>query len=178
MHVLLPSHNLRNILTNDVELRGESGLKVGVISDTHARYFSELPQNLVKALSKMDLIVHAGDVVTLDVVRGLETLAPVKGVCGNMDFPEIKLVFPDEQILEIEGRKIGVVHGNGGSGGIEERVRRRFPGVDAIIFGHSHDALNRLVRGILLFNPGSAGQSYGVLEISGEIEGTIYRDYY
>jgi uncharacterized protein len=159
-------------------LHGESRLKVGVISDSHARYFSELPQNLVKALSKVELIIHAGDIVTLDVVRGLETLAPVKGVCGNMDLPEIKLVFPDKQILEIRGKKIGVVHGNGGSGGIEERVRQRFSGVDAIIFGHSHEALNRLVQGILFFNPGSTRQSYGVLEISDKIEGTVYKDYF
>ncbi|MCX5996817.1 MAG: metallophosphoesterase family protein [Chloroflexi bacterium] len=65
-------------------------MKIGVISDTHARNYSQLPQNLLKALEKVDLIVHAGDIVTMDVIRGLETVAPVKGVCGNMDLPEVR----------------------------------------------------------------------------------------
>jgi uncharacterized protein len=153
-------------------------LKIGVISDTHARSFAELPQNLIKALSTVDLIIHAGDVVTIDVIRGLETLAPVKGACGNMDLPEIKLVFPVEQVIDVAGKKIAIVHGSGGPFEVEKRVRQLFAGVDAIVFGHSHVALNKVHRGILFFNPGSARESYGILEIGDRIEGTIHRGYF
>ena len=112
-------------------------MKIGVISDTHARHCSQLPQNLLKALEKVDLIVHAGDIVTMDVIRGLETVAPLKGVCGNMDLPEVRMAFPEKLVLELEGRKIAVMHGSGGPAGLENLVTQAFPEVDIIIFGHS-----------------------------------------
>ena len=153
-------------------------MKIGVISDTHARFFSELPQNLLVALSKVDIIIHAGDVVTLDVIRGLERLAPVHGVYGNMDYPEVKVEFPQQRVIEVEGRKIGLVHGSGGPAEIRDRVRRLFAGVDAIVYGHSHVAANEVQRGILFFNPGSTRESYGILKVTEKIEGTIFRGYF
>ena len=151
---------------------------IGVISDTHVRSFAELPQNLVAALAKTDLIIHAGDVTTLDVIKSLERLAPVKGVYGNMDLPEVKVVFPQKQVIEVGGKKIGIMHGNGGPWMIEWRVRQAFNDVDAIIFGHSHEAFNNIIDGILLFNPGRASKSYGLLEIGDKIEGKIIAGYY
>jgi putative phosphoesterase len=153
-------------------------MKIGVISDTHARHYSQLPQNLLKALEKVDLIVHAGDIVTMDVIRGLETVAPVKGVCGNMDLPEVRLAFPEKLLIELGGRKIGVMHGSGGPAGLENLVTQAFDGVDIIIFGHSHIAVNKVLDGINLFNPGSAGNSYGVLELGERVSGKIIRDYF
>jgi hypothetical protein len=153
-------------------------MKIGVISDTHARHCSQLPQNLLKALEKVDLIVHAGDIVTMDVIRGLETLAPVRGVCGNMDYPEVKVAFPDRQVLELEGKKIGLVHGSGGPWEIEKRVRQIFSGVDVIIFGHSHVPMNNSVGGVLLFNPGRAQDSYGILEVGETVSGMIFEGYF
>jgi len=158
--------------------RGVAVLILGIISDTHVKSFDELPQNLLTALAKTDLIIHAGDITTMDVIKGLERLAPVKGVYGNMDLPEVKVVFPHKQIIEVEGKKIGIVHGNGGPWMIEERVRQSFNNVDAIVFGHSHEAFNNVVNGILLFNPGRASRSYGLLEVGGKIKGRIIEGYY
>ncbi len=153
-------------------------MKIGVISDTHVRQFSELPQNLVQALSQVDLILHAGDVVAMDVIRGLESLAPVKGVYGNMDLAEIRTVFPQKEVLDIEGKKIAIVHGSGGPWDLAERVGQLFTNVDAIIFGHSHRALNKVSGSVLYFNPGRASDSYGILEVGKEIVGIIHEDYY
>ena len=153
-------------------------MKIGVISDTHARHCSQLPQNLLKALEKVDLIVHAGDIVTMDVIRGLETLAPVRGVCGNMDYPEVKVAFPDRQVLELEGKKIGLVHGSGGPWEIGKRVMQLFSGVDVIIFGHSHVPMNNSAGGVLLFNPGRAQESYGILEVGETVSGMIFEGYF
>lgn len=155
-------------------------MKIGVISDTHARHHSELPQNLLRGLEKVDLIIHAGDIVTMDVVRGLEALAPVKGVCGNMDLPEVRVALPEVLELELEGRRIRVLHGNGGPGGLEERVMQQLNSADIIIFGHSHVPLNQHRKdGVMLFNPGSARDSYGLLELDGQgVSGRIIRDYY
>jgi hypothetical protein len=153
-------------------------LKIGVISDTHVRSFAELPQNLVSVLAKTDLILHAGDVTTADVIKGLERLAPVKGAYGNMDLPEVRVIFPRHQVIDVEGKKIGIVHGNDGPWMIEERVLQVFQSVDAIVFGHSHEAFNNVIDGILLFNPGRASQSYGVLEVGKGIQGKIIKNYY
>jgi len=153
-------------------------IRIGVISDTHVRHFSQLPQELVRVLGKVDLIVHAGDIVTMDVIRGLQTLAPVYGVCGNMDLPEVKVNFPENQLLELEGKKIGIAHGSGGPAGLENRVLQLFPGADAVIFGHSHIGTNNSINGVMLFNPGRADESYGLLEIGEIISGKIIREYY
>jgi len=153
-------------------------VRIGVISDTHARHFTQLPQELVRILGKVDLIVHAGDIVTMDVIRGLQTLAPVHGVCGNMDLPEIRVSFPEKQVLELEGKRIGIVHGSGGPAGLESRVLQLFPGADAVIFGHSHIGANDSINGVLLFNPGRADESYGLLEVGEAISGKIVRAYY
>ncbi|MDD5398664.1 MAG: metallophosphoesterase family protein, partial [Dehalococcoidia bacterium] len=74
-------------------------IRIGVISDTHMRHFSQLPQELVRVLGTVDLIVHAGDIVTMDVIQGLQTLAPVQGVCGNMDLPEVRVNLPQQQLI-------------------------------------------------------------------------------
>ena len=153
-------------------------MKIGVISDTHARHCSQLPQNLLKALEKVDLIIHAGDIVTMDVIRGLEQVAPLKGVCGNMDLPEVRMAFPEKLALELAGRKIAVMHGSGGPAGLENLVTQAFTGADIIIFGHSHLEVNKVLDGIHLFNPGSAANSYGILDLGEKATARIIRDYY
>jgi putative phosphoesterase len=153
-------------------------LRIGVISDTHARHFTQLPKELIRMLGTVDLIVHAGDIVTMDVVQGLQTLAPVHGVCGNMDLPEVRVYLPEKQVLELEGKKIGIVHGSGGPAGLENRVLQLFPGADAVIFGHSHIGANASINGVMLFNPGRADESYGLLEVGETISGKIVRAYY
>lgn len=153
-------------------------MKLGVISDTHVRSFSELPQNLVKTLSTVDLIIHAGDIITMDVIKGLETLAPVRAVYGNMDYPEIRVALPEKQVFKIGGRKIGVVHGRGSPAILELNAPQLFSGVDVIVFGHTHITYNKVINGVLLFNPGSAGDSYGILNVEETIEGKIFRGYY
>ncbi len=153
-------------------------VRIGVISDTHLRHFSQLPQELVRVLGTVDLIVHAGDIITMDVIQGLQTLAPVQGVYGNMDLPEVRVSLPPQQLIELGGKKIGIVHGSGGPAGLESRVMELFPGADAVVFGHSHIATNITINGVLLFNPGRADESYGLLEIGGTISGKIVRSYY
>ncbi|MBN1691043.1 MAG: metallophosphoesterase family protein [Dehalococcoidia bacterium] len=153
-------------------------VRVGVISDTHLRHFSQLPQELVRILEKVDLIMHAGDIVTMDVIEGLKRLAPVHGVCGNMDLPEVRNSLPQQQLIELEGKKIGIVHGSGGPAGLESRVMQLFAGADAVVFGHSHIATNITINGVLLFNPGRANESYGLLEVGEIISSKIVRAYY
>ena len=58
---------------------------IGLISDTHIPdRAKELPQNVLDAFNDVDMIIHAGDLTSLDVIEKLEETAPVMAVQGNM----------------------------------------------------------------------------------------------
>jgi putative phosphoesterase len=148
-------------------------IRIGVISDTHARTISELPAPILTALTKVDLIVHAGDFTERAVLEGLRTLGKVKAVSGNMDSSELKEMLPQKEIFVVNRRKVGLTHGWGAPWGIANRIRDCFQEADIIIFGHSHQATNQFLRGSRLFNPGRARDSFGLLEIGDEIKAEI-----
>jgi putative phosphoesterase len=146
---------------------------IGVISDTHARNLEGIPAPVLTALAGVDLIVHAGDFTERAVLEGLRTLGEVKAVCGNMDSAELKGMLPRQDLFMVGGKRVGLIHGSGAPWGIANRVRNAFPEVDIIIFGHSHQACNRFLKGSLLFNPGRVRDSFGILETGDEIKAEI-----
>lgn len=137
------------------------------------RSIRELPEKVLKALSGVDLIVHAGDMVVKNVLDELKGLKETKAVQGNMDSFEIRELLPETEVLSIGGRKIGLVHGSGSPYGIEQQVRERFDDVDVIIYGHSHIVQNKVIDGVLFFNPGPGKYSFGILTIDDKIRGEI-----
>jgi putative phosphoesterase len=153
-------------------------VKIGVLSDTHLYSASELPSGIIRAFSEVDLIIHTGDFVSLPVLEGLKIIKDVKAVQGNMDSSEIRRILPEKEILEINSKRIGIIHGSGGSWGIETKLREQFEDVDAILYGHTHQARNELLADTLFFNPGKASQSYGILFIDQDIRGQIVRVVY
>jgi uncharacterized protein len=154
-------------------------LKIVVISDTHIpKRGQELPPSLIQELKDADLIIHGGDWNTIDVYHRLKQYGKVEGVHGNTDTEEICSLFPERQILHIDGCKIGITHGHGKGKTTEKRVLDAFEErPDIIIFGHSHIPFLRFTQGVLLFNPGSATDkrkmpyySFGIIEIEKEIK--------
>ena len=150
-------------------------MRIGVISDTHVKTCGEIPERIQVTLTEVDLIVHAGDFIESAVLGGLKALGEVKAVCGNMDSGELKRMLPEKELFVVNGRKIGLTHGSGGPWGIESRVRQMFADVDLIIFGHSHEPCHQYLEGILLFNPGQARDSFGLLTIDDEIKAEIIK---
>jgi putative phosphoesterase len=148
-------------------------MKIGVLSDTHVASFAEIPGRIVRALAGVDLIIHTGDFVARDVLDGLKQLGELKAVRGNMDSDELKQLLPEKAILEIEGRKLGIIHGWGAPDGIDDRVGGMFEDVDIIVYGHSHYSQNEVKNGVLFFNPGRARNSFGILTIGKEVRGEI-----
>jgi len=149
--------------------------RVGVISDTHLnRVTGELTRLYEQYLVDKDILLHAGDFVSIEVLDFFSKEG-FQGVCGNMDHHAVKQRLPEKRVLEIEGHRIGLVHGWGSPFGIEQRIRSLFQGVEAIIYGHSHRSSNHVVDGILFFNPGPAcgsrpgGNGIGILEVDEEI---------
>ena len=150
-------------------------MRIAVLSDTHVRTVNEIPEQIRAALAGVDLIVHAGDFTENAVLEGLRALGEVRAVRGNMDSGELKKMLPEKESFVVNGKKIGLTHGYGGPWGITGRVRQMFGDVDLIIFGHSHQPCHQYLQGSLLFNPGRARDSFGLLTINDEIKAEIIK---
>lgn len=149
-------------------------MKIGVISDTH----SYINPKVFPAFEGVELILHAGDIGSEDIVTSLETLAPVKAIQGNIDTFPLSTRYPEVLATEIEGVVICIIHHfidirHSQIRQVLEQISRRQP--DIVIFGHSHQAKLEHVGEVLLFNPGSAGNrrfslrpSVGLLDISSD----------
>lgn len=130
---------------------------VAALADTHLpRGARRLPGECLEALRAADLIVHAGDLSAASVLEELRALGPpVQAVFGNADEPALREQLPKELVLEAEETRIGVVHIPGPAAARGERLRRRFPGCDAVLFGHTHVPVVEQEEGVWLLNPGS-----------------------
>jgi uncharacterized protein len=130
---------------------------LAVISDTHLpRGTRALPAACIGRLCSADVIVHAGDLTSLSVLDELRSYGEVVGVHGNVDDPQVMAALPAELELDVDGCRLAVIHDAGRRVGRLERLRRRFPAADAVIFGHSHVPLHeRASDGFQIFNPGS-----------------------
>ena len=133
-------------------------MRICVISDTHTDSIDNLPRQVLDELSGADTIIHAGDFTSKRLVDALRKIGPFRGVYGNIDGPDVRKELPAIDIVQAGDFKIGVNHpAEGGSPhSLEQRLRPKFPGVHAIIHGHSHQTKNDFRDGVLWFNPGSA----------------------
>ena len=132
-------------------------MKVVVLSDTHSpRQWKGCPPALLPHLEAADVILHAGDVCTPDVLDWLAAFAPVHVVLGNNDVPEVAgWGAPETLEVDLAGVRIGMVHDSGQRQGRAARLRRRFPDADLVVFGHSHIPLDETADGLRILNPGS-----------------------
>ena len=152
-------------------------ITIGVISDTHVPVSApRIPARVFELFRGVDRILHAGDAVQMRVLEELEAVAPVAAVTGNMDEHRDQGLLPDKRVIVAEQCRIGLIHGWGSPRGLEDRALQAFEGqaVQAVVFGHSHEAMNQVRGGVLLFNPGTpcaarggAPSSVGLLRIHG-----------
>ena len=159
-------------------------MRIGVLSDTHIPLAAgRLPQKVMDGLTGVDLILHAGDIVEYSLIKTLETIARTEAVCGNMDSFGIRKILPDKKIVQAGNFSIGLIHGFGSPFNLTKRIRNQFhERVDAIVFGHSHSQMNKVIDGVLFFNPGSPtdkvfakSNSYGILTVNDDIKGEIIK---
>ena len=132
-------------------------MRVVVLADTHApRRWRTCPPLVAEQLRGADLILHAGDVCTAAVLDELAEYAPVVAVAGNNDGPDVAAWGAGETVeLDIGGLAVAMLHDSGAATGRLARMRRRFPGADLVVFGHSHIPLDESGYGLRIFNPGS-----------------------
>lgn len=130
---------------------------VGIISDTHGL----LRPEAIQALRGAQAIIHAGDVGREEILRRLKKIAPLTVIRGNIDTSAWASKLPATNALEVAGRSIYVLHN------IDELdLDPAAAGFSAVIFGHSHRPLIEDRKGVLFFNPGSAGPRRFSLPIS------------
>jgi uncharacterized protein len=105
-----------------------------------------------------DAILHAGDLIEVEVLESLERLGPpVHAVRGNVDSATLQARLPLTRVVEAAGARIAMIHDAGPRDRRLLRMRRRFPDADAVVFGHSHLPLHETSADgeFQLFNPGS-----------------------
>lgn len=130
---------------------------IGLISDTHIPdRAKEIPQKVIETFNDVDLILHAGDLTSMEVIEKLEEIAPTMAIQGNMD--RIKGIdLPKARVIEAEDLKIGLIHGEVYPRADTQQLLylARQLGVDILVSGHSHQPKIEQIEGILLLNPGS-----------------------
>ena len=144
---------MKVLLNSELQVKNLGNIKkIVVLSDTHLPVRAEkIPEQLIEQFKDADLIIHAGDHQTIEVVNLLKSYGNYIGVTGNMDSDDVAEKLPEKAIINIKNNnkefKIGVTHGSGPPDGQAERVLHFFDEkLDCIIFGHSHSAFNKKIN--------------------------------
>lgn len=155
---------------------------LGLISDTHIPTRAKtLPRKVLERFKAegVELILHAGDHVNMEVKKKLQRIAPVKAVKGNMDWD---VEFPRYQSLTIAGKKLGLHHGDhvrpsGDISLLKEFAKPR--NLDILVTGHTHTYFVKHAGDILFVNPGSPtnpqGRRKGSIAILDPAKGAVRR---
>jgi putative phosphoesterase len=130
------------------EQKSETVRRIGVISDTHGLVRPEA----LKALDGSELILHAGDVGSTEVLDALRGIAPVVAVRGNNDKGEWARTLPCDEVIEAGAVSIYLLHDLK-----EIDLDPAAAGFRVVVTGHSHQPSVREENGVLFVNPGSAG---------------------
>ena len=128
---------------------------IGIISDTHGQFDPKI-SHVFKGVRH---ILHAGDIGDLQVLKQLESIAPVTAVWGNVDEGNVPPGVDEQKTLELCGLRIFMTHILGSPQHLGRALRQRIEEVqpDVVVFGHSHQSLIERHGKVLYFNPGSAG---------------------
>ncbi len=129
-----------------------------MLADTHVpKQARDLPEQVWAAIDAADVVIHAGDWVDLPLLDALQQRSRRLIACfGNNDGPALRSRLPEVARESVDGLELAVVHETGPAAGREQRCERAFPGIDLLVFGHSHIPWDTTTPGGLrLLNPGS-----------------------
>lgn len=131
--------------------------KVPIISDTHGL----LRPAVAVRLSGSDLILHAGDVGTPEVLDALRAIAPTQAIRGNVDRGGWADILPATAQIAIAGHLVYLIHDRR-----DLAIDPAALGASVVICGHSHRPEHQVRDGVTWLNPGSVGPRRFSLPIS------------
>ena len=149
--------------------------RVGVFSDSHGDQKAQY--DLMEKMGYLDAVCVLGDVFRdamflSDLCSGLPQKPAFYGVRGNNDLASM---LPDSLIADLGGVRAYLTHGHLCAGPLSLAYRALENECSVALFGHTHIPFYSYEQGVLLVNPGSAGNycrggaaRASVLEITGE----------
>jgi len=153
-------------------------MKIALVSDTHVpASLARLPDRLLEKLAGADAILHAGDLVTLEVLERLAAIAPTTAVSGNMDPREVTRRLNAQETLKFGCWTIGLKHGHQRRS-LQSRyislsydasefdlfyqaMATQLPDAEIIVFGHFHAPVIKEWNDRLFINPGTVAPTDG-----------------
>ena len=81
-------------------------IKIGLVSDTH----NYLHPSVSDFLKPCDEIWHAGDMGSLSLANQLSEIKPLRGVYGNIDGNDIRVIYPKELRFMCEDVDVLMTH--------------------------------------------------------------------
>jgi putative phosphoesterase len=132
-------------------------VRIVVLADTHIEHIDELPPELAAELSRSDVIIHLGDFTSGRVLQEFKKAGNFYGISGNHDDIDIKEHEKEIRILEISGKRIGLIHGMIWPFACHKRMKAKFKNydIDVLLYGHTHMACAATIDDVLIFNPGT-----------------------
>ena len=121
-------------------------MNIAILSDTHGL----LRPEVVEYLKAANAILHARDINQQEIDGpSFGSAAPLYIVRGNND-KEWAEHIPHHLTVTLGGVSFYMVHN-------KKEVPADLPGIDAVVFGHSHKYFQEEKDGLLWLNPGSCG---------------------
>jgi putative phosphoesterase len=121
--------------------------RIGVISDTHG----QVPAAAAAVLEAVSLIIHAGDLDTVEVLDQLRRIGPTLAVRGNMDRGPWAGRLPVADTIDVGGIRIHVRHILA-----DIDLDPAAADIGLVISGHTHRFEETRKNGVVYLNPGSA----------------------
>jgi putative phosphoesterase len=99
------------------------------------------------------LIIHGGDIGGSEVLDALRCIAPVTAIRGNNDTDSWAERLHQTELIRVGDVLVYVIHD-----AAKMEIDPCDQGIRVVVSGHSHKPLIEERRGVLFFNPGSAGR--------------------
>ena len=146
--------------------------RIGIISDTHGTFDDALKL----FLADVDEIWHAGDIGSMEVLQRLREFKTTRAVYGNIDDHEVRRVYSDVAVFDVEGYRVLMTHIGGYPDHYDRRALAHIYQTRPAIFvaGHSHTlkVIYDKRFSMLHLNPGAAGR-YGFHKVRTALRFTL-----